>query len=670
MLKKILISLLLIGSLTLVGCGDGESPEGTPDGSTNTGDGGGSNDSEDKDTPTIPEGAVFNSESDAVIVMGEGAERDQVVKLRQAFNRLYGYQPRQVNGSFEKSPVEIVIGRSNRDISAKAYEELERLGGGKGHLMNYVVYADSGSIAIAFEVSDSSVSLLTSLEGAVDHLIETLGEGSTVKFRRGVLLSGSIDVLEAERAEDQRIKDGYWQRLYDSLEKIPNRDEVYAAIENYYTLYGDGLVTWFANLYDPATGGYYYSNSARDNDQFKPDAESTCQALGFIGSSGLAARTNGSWALAIPEVMRDEIGAFIKGMQAPNGFFYHPQWTKDATDGNIPRRARDLSWCTSILSSLGLSPTYDTPNGMKGDGLLFDGTPVPTANLTRGLSASRAALASSVVLSASYAEHLENDVTFKAYLEKLLRDNSGGLHFYFIGNQLTSEMPQIMERDRQLALEGADYSLVDILIEWLNSHQNPENGLWESTSGYLGVNGLLKISGIYTKAGVEIPYGDLAARSAIEAITSKEQIGAVVDIYNTWFAAGNVFDNMLLYGKEVEIDGKKVSAQERVEAMREAILNDAATYINATREKLAIFKKSDDSFSYTPNMTSPYSQMMPVALPVNEGDVNATVICTNGTTGLMFGVLGLPRPPLFGEADRILYLDIIAERREAQKNAQ
>ena len=659
--------MLFLGVMLFVGCGDTNTDGSTPGSSDGSGDGSDSGSSgESPDAPDSVEGALFGSGSNAVIVMGEGAERDQVVKIRQAFMRLYGYQPRQVNQSFEKSPVEIVIGRSEREISKKAYAELERLGEISGPYVRYLIYAESGSIAIAFSVTDATAKPTTAQSYAVADFIRVLEENSKKEFKRGVALSGTVDLLPIEKAEDQRLHDLAWKHIYDALEGVPNRDGVYAAIENYYTLYDTRLVSWYANLYDPSIGGYYYSNSARDNAQFLPDAESTCQALNLFGSSGMCSRVGDLWQNGIPEIMKEEIGRFIKGLQKPNGFFYHPQWTVEAVDARISRRSRDLSWCTGILYALGLSPTYDSPNGMKGDGLLYDGTPAPKAKLTRELSASSVALASSVVLSASYAEHLENDVTFKEYLEKLLRDNSGGLHFYYIGNQLTSEMPQIKERDKQLLADGADYSLVDILIKWLNSHQNPENGLWESTSGYLGVNGLLKISGIYSAAGVEIPYGDLAAKSAIEAITSKEQLSAVVDIYNTWYAALNVFDNMLLYGKTLEIDGVKLSAAERVEAMRKGILEDAVTYINATREKLSIFQKSDGSFSYHPNMTSSSSQGMPVALPINEGDVNATGICSNGTTGLMFEVLGLPRPPLFGEVDRIRYMEIISAKRRAQ----
>ncbi len=44
-------------------------------------------------------------------------------------------------------------------------------------------------------------------------------------------------------------------------------------------LCGREILSWLASLYDPKTGGFYYSVSARDSDRFFPDLESTYQAV-------------------------------------------------------------------------------------------------------------------------------------------------------------------------------------------------------------------------------------------------------------------------------------------------------------------------------------------------------------------------------------------------------
>lgn len=56
-----------------------------------------------------------------------------------------------------------------------------------------------------------------------------------------------------------------------------------------------------------------------------------------------------------------------KKLQAPNGFFYHPQWPKELVDSKISRRSRDLDRAELLLRSAGMKPTYDTPNGTAGD---------------------------------------------------------------------------------------------------------------------------------------------------------------------------------------------------------------------------------------------------------------------------------------------------------------
>ena len=59
-----------------------------------------------------------------------------------------------------------------------------------------------------------------------------------------------------------------WNNLWNRIKERGAHDSgLYEAIKNYYTLYEDDLLVWLAGLYDKDTGGFYYSNSARDNEQ-------------------------------------------------------------------------------------------------------------------------------------------------------------------------------------------------------------------------------------------------------------------------------------------------------------------------------------------------------------------------------------------------------------------
>ena len=90
-------------------------------------------------------------------------------------------------------------------------------------------------------------------------------------------------------------KEMQWKRLADEVGGELG-EEMVAAMKYLYDLYTPDVIDWFAGLFDAKVGGYYYSNSARDNDfveykgvkyLLRPDSESTNQALGFWTSSGM-----------------------------------------------------------------------------------------------------------------------------------------------------------------------------------------------------------------------------------------------------------------------------------------------------------------------------------------------------------------------------------------------
>ena len=118
---------------------------------------------------------------------------------------------------------------------------------------------------------------------------------------------------------------------------------------------GDDSYRAMRGLYDPCIGGFYYSQSARDNKTtvynereytLLPDLESTLQALGIIGALGMTEGRH--YSEFIPEWMKTQIADFTYSLQDPDGFFYHPQWGKEIGQS---RRGRDLSWARTILST-------------------------------------------------------------------------------------------------------------------------------------------------------------------------------------------------------------------------------------------------------------------------------------------------------------------------------
>ena len=553
---------------------------------------------------------------------------------------------------------EVVIGISERAVSKTAYEKLsdvsltDEMKNNPDDCTRWLIYTDGKSVAVAYDENEEDIAL----RSAIDYFIKNLVK-DTLILDPGVVSSDVVSITAFKEAEDEAQLNVKWQ-IISTL--TGNGEKIAAALKDLYTLYGDDTVDWLAGLYEPSicqcsgdvciggktcgTSGFYYSNSARDNEGYLPDVESTNQTLSFLEKAGM---TN-NYAKTLPKEMLDGIGRYVLSIQDPDGYFYHPLWGKNVFLG---RKSRDLMWSENILKNLGLTPIYDTPNGTKGSGAVAS-----SVALTSRLSTAYATGASSVVSAASTTDpNLVDDVSFKNYLNRLdVKNNS-----YSAGNTLAAYFNTIRSRNNELKRQGVDYDLIDIMIEHLNDAQNKDTGTWyyvskddPNYSGYYAVNGVMKISCVYEAAKVAMPNADKAMRAAVDAITSDEELGACVDIYNTWFSISNIFSILSTTGNIQDIRFS--------DEMREELHNRAPELIKATKEKLAIFKKPDGSFSYTPKYSADKSQGSPAAVPnTEEGDVNATVICVTGTTSLIYSCLGIAdMVPIYTRTDYERFIKI------------
>ena len=444
-------------------------------------------------------------------------------------------------------------------------------------------------------------------------------------------------------AEKASLMPPSWDKLY-----AEGGDAAVNVFGDYYSMFSKNAVEWLAGLYDHSHGGFYYSNSARDNEfvdyngerfYLLPDIESTEQALDIIKCTGMISSRE-----HLPDKMKRKITEFVKRLQDPNGYFYHPQWGKELTDKKLSRRGRDLNWAVGILRGFGSCPTYDTPSGIKGDGILWDGSLVK-ANEEDASAATRE---KAIVSSVAVPPHLANEEAYRAYLSS--KDIDGDS--YTVGNQLCSTVNEVIARDRVLHAEGKDYSLCRILIDYLNFHCNSETGHWSAKANYDGVNGLLKIAGTYRAIGAPLPYPKAAARSAISAITTDEKALTVCYPYNAWLSLSFIMENVRKFNP--------AEAEAIISDIRGELRANMEKCVLATKKKVQAFKKEDGSFSYNPDRTSHISQAMPVALfGANEGDVNASRICIFDTTYQMLRVLGYTYVPQYDKDDYLRFLETV-----------
>ena len=547
----------------------------------------------------------------------------------------------------------IYIGKLPTEISETAYKRLDRIDTYEKEDMRYLVYGKGGTLAIASDVDKYGVNgaVYTVIDEVVKTLINTKGD---IVSSSGTLSSGVVNVIEYQREKDQIVLDQKFSSLYNQiLNKLGGdmelADEIYKSIKNIYGLYTDDMISWMANLYDPDTGGFYYSNSARNTFGYLPDIESTAQMLDIITSSGLCTIEE------LPDWLKDGMVRFVKGLQDENGYFYHPQWGKTLTDSNTARRSRDLSKAISLLNRLGAKPTYDTPSGVKGDGILAS-----KVKLTSKLSKSTVSAVSKVVATASFdykSLHLESVATFEAWL-KTVDINSSSYQSYYMGDKIATITNEVVARDAELKKQGKG-GLVDALVNWLYEKQNKTTGLWvESNLVEIdGMNGLFKVVSALTGLGAEIKYPMECFRSTMAVLNNlaPEEIIRVCDVFNIW-------NNFVLIKQNVNKFSKNQTVISEVNAYCADILKNSAVGLENSVKGLALFVRQDGSMSYAPGTSAPTSHGMPVAVAgTNEGDVNGTALGSVGTVTDLMAILGLDLIPIFTKGDRIEFISLLED---------
>lgn len=638
MKKTLLLTVLLvvISSLTLFSCTDNSDKSNLPDGYVNN-------------LITFDVG-----ETVSIVVPGKSFAAAEMLQ-GELFYAL-GKMPNLVARPTAEGTNEIFIGKCDSELSNTAYSVLEKHERESDYTIRVAICSNGQSAAIAYDECESAVDYTELVNDSALRLFvsEFVKANTAINFADGFSRVYTFDILEKQKEKDAARQNAAWNSILTQSD-----EETVYALKEMYSMFSPKMLDWLADLYDPETGGFYYSNSGRNHEGYLPDIESTAQAIDLLRISGAFDEYADDANAALPDWFKTKLISFVKGLQDPNGYFYHPQWTRAMVDSKISRKSRDLTKGLSLLSSLGASPTYDILD-VKGDGMMADGTPVGFDKpilynkVTDPLRLSGMASAVSKVVptsGASVPPNIASKEAFTSYLNGLdLKKDS-----YSIGNELASQAQEIKARDEYLASTGANYRLKDILQEWLFDNCYQTTGHWSPYADYDGLNGFMKISAACSILKIPLKYPEAAARSAIDAITTEEYNLTVCYAYNTWFSINNIFS---ILNKCHPAD----QAAAVTSSIKAELKERAPELIRATTEKQSIFLREDGSFSYTETSTSSTSQGMPVAVPgMLEGDINATLICLADTCHQMFSALGYSMPPIFGKADLTRFIDRVED---------
>ena len=361
------------------------------------------------------------------------------------------------------------------------------------------------------------------------------------------------------------------------------------ALDSLISLFDKNTMLWFARLYDPETGAFYYSNSGRDYEGFGPDLESTVQGLRCVQSRGMLDNYGCSLKDALPKNMINKLLNFTNSCADPDGYFYHPQWGKNIY---VQRRGRDLTWAEQIYEWFDAKAPY----------------PTATEILAQGVQNQE---------NSSIPDYLKSKSAFVDYLDSLDFAHKS----YPAGNAINAQKPEIVAA-----------GLLDVACEYLIAHQNRKNGLWEDEITYDSVSGLMKVAGFFASAGIKLPHFEKAIDSCINVTLSDLPTTAVVQVYYPHSAVSALTGGMNLLGDKDAVDYSK-----------KRYLDNIVPLIEKTRDKLTLFRKPDGSFSYMPDRSACKSQGAPVAIYMeNEGDVNATTIAMSGGVGILLHNLDMP----------------------------
>lgn len=402
-----------------------------------------------------------------------------------------------------------------------------------------------------------------------------------------------------------------WLALKEEIDRRgADGEAVTAALRDYYSIFEDRALVWLGNLYNTEIGGFHYSNSSKNNPtvttdagtfDLLPDIESSFQAMSMLIDSGAISSFD-----ELPGKMREGLIKFISSLQdKESGFIIHPQWKHIMRDGfgknpNADRiwrsrRGRDMMWAIGMTERLGFTLPY------------------PTAY--ERLDMQKDKEEKNDIL----PDYLTDKDKFIAFLDTLDFENDA----YYAGNMVAAQ-------DKLIVAAG----LGDVAVDYITEKQHKDTGLWGNKGGYAAINAYLKTTSIYAATKKLIPNTDKAAMTIINCATTEEKPATVCFQYNVWYSILNILDSLRNYGGE---EGNK-----KADELSSSLLKNCTEAIKATKEKALSFKKADGSFSYSTYATADHSMGMPVAFKgENEGDVNATNICSNGTARRMFKALGL-----------------------------
>ena len=527
-----------------------------------------------------------------------------------------------------KSGAEIAIGDTSREICAKAMAALtEKVEESKEKVINagaeeedvtgFAIYSDGESLAVVWK--DFQIAPL-----AINYLCDNFDTLSG----EGVLYCDVFSIIDYLTEHEKKLYAEKWAALEA---KIPEkyRAELIKEMRLLNSLRTHESAAWLGSLYDPESGGWYISRSARETEGFGPDIESTFYALSLVGYTGMAEMFDGEdymekFTHAYPKDVLDKVGKWLYNLQDEDGYFYVPQWPKKYIEenGKQIRITRDVGTAKRVLRALGITPKYSDSNS---------GSGTKSALLTQ-------------------YDSVENFREYLAGFDKELEtatDTERAWKFYLWGSYFQSTLNLMNDEMKKM------------MVEFFNKHQNPKNGVWSEELYYNSTNAIHKICSVYNSVGAPMNYIDEMIDSTLEILNwnvEERPTDSCCAIYNVWSVFPYLYSNIRKCA-----EGTPEEREAKCEEKKALVYDGAAKAINTTYHQIKelFLEGGEVSVSRGRSYSSVYG--CPAALGIKEGDIGGYLLGAYDVEQYVFLALELGdyTIPLFTEKDRIAFMKAV-----------
>lgn len=596
----------------------------------------------------IPEGAIFGKGVETAIISNYELGTSSEAYLREIYNELIDKTeqfPFVGTDTEKEMEHELVFGDTSRYITLEAKRKLSdkissEAAGVLGEdydendVVGYAVYASGGSVAVVW--NDFHAESL-----AFDFFCESFLPEDYLVLEDGYFFASFFSLSAYLKEREERIFAEKWAALEAAIPE-EYREDIMFELRRMYALYDDKSVEWIASLYDPETGGFYNSISARDTVGFLPDIENTLYAFTLVGSLGMAEMFGNDWTRAIPKDLLVKAAEWIISLQAEDGYFYHPQWTNPSD----LRLTRDIGSAKTVIRAAGLNPKYISYNLSEG-------------NLTGRLSGSTAVSVSKAVAVADALWQFESVENYRQYLDGWeseligISDSERAWKFYLWGSTLQSTATYIRG------------DMIKMTIDFFDKHQNPENGVWTEGLYLNSTNAIHKIGSVYNSLHAELKYADKMIDSTLRLLTEGLNTDTTCEIYNVWSCFQYIYRNVRNHSS-----GSAEERAARCEAMKTLVYKSVVPAMKATYQHLIHYRYSDGSFSYYRGMSLHAMQGCPSAVyGTKEGDIGGFLLATHEMPYFILASLELEEyiVPIFTEEDRMTYINGIRDAQPVVK---